>query len=65
LNLKQKKCKFLYDAHMERQLPCNSPDDRYAIECWDCSSLTWFDTDEELPDTTACWRCGEIINPDL
>ena len=25
-------------------------DDRYAIECGTCASLTWFDTDEELPE---------------
>jgi len=42
---------------MERQIQYEGPDDRYAIECWDCGSFTWFDTNEELPDATECWRC--------
>jgi len=40
-------------------------EDRYAIECGECGSFTWFDTEEELPHATECWRCGEIRNPDL
>ena len=40
-------------------------DERYAIECGACASLTWFDIDAELPGATECWRCGEIIYPDL
>ena len=40
-------------------------EDRYAVVCGYCESVTWFDTDELLPRMTRCWRCGEIINPDL
>lgn len=39
--------------------------DRYPIECCDCSSITWFDNDEEVPVFCKCWRCGEYINEDL
>jgi hypothetical protein len=40
-------------------------EDRYSVTCGLCNSDTWFDTDEELPLMTTCWRCGEIINGDL
>jgi len=50
----------------QRAYPHQIPQpDRYAIECSECGSLSWFDADEELPDFSECWRCGEIINPDL
>lgn len=39
--------------------------DRYAVTCSACESYTWFDNDEEIPLMSECWRCGEIINPDL
>lgn len=40
-------------------------EDRYAVPCGECGSMTWFDTDEELPFICPCWRCGTIINGDL
>ena len=39
--------------------------ERYSIVCPECQSSTWFDNDEELPMSTLCWRCGEIINGEL
>jgi hypothetical protein len=39
--------------------------ERYPVTCWECSSLTWFDDEEELPFILTCWRCGAIMNPDL
>ena len=39
--------------------------ERPAVVCWFCHSATWFDYGETLPLMTTCWRCGEIINPDL
>lgn len=47
---------------MERM---DSEIERYAVCCWFCASATWFDWEESLPDMTTCWRCGEIINPEL
>lgn len=39
--------------------------ERYSLTCWACCSETFFDYDKDVPQTTTCWRCGEILNGDL